>query len=61
VAKAGDLLLDPMRAEVARRTVVFMPERGGVDVLRSSLDGRAGALGAAVWAMQSARARKVRT
>jgi glucokinase len=58
VAKAGDLLLDPMRAEIARRTVVFMPERGGVDVVRSSLDGRAGAIGAAVWSMPSARARK---
>lgn len=49
VAKAGDLLLDPIRAEIARRTVVFMPERGGVEVLPSSLDGRAGAIGAAVW------------
>jgi glucokinase len=61
VAKAGDLLLDPMRTEIARRTVVFMPERGGVDVVRSSLDGRAGAIGAAVWSMQSARARGERT
>jgi glucokinase len=49
VAKAGDLLLDPIRAEIARRTVVFMSERGGVEVLPSSLDGRAGAIGAAVW------------
>jgi glucokinase len=49
VAKAGDLLLDPIRAEIARRTVVFMPQRGGVEVLPSSLDGRAGAIGAAVW------------
>lgn len=56
VAKAGNLLLDPIRAEIARRTVVFMPARGGVDVLASSLDGRAGAIGAAIWAMQSATA-----
>ncbi len=49
VAKAGDLLLDPIRAEIARRTVVFLPERGGVEVLLSSLDGRAGAIGAAFW------------
>lgn len=57
VAKAGDLLLDPMRAEIARRTVVFTPHRGGVDVVPSALDGRAGAIGAAVWSMQSRRAR----
>jgi glucokinase len=58
VAKAGDLLLDPIRAEIARRTVVFTPERGGVIVVRSSLDGRAGAIGAAVWSMRSTRARE---
>jgi glucokinase len=49
VAQAGDLLLDPIRAEIARRTVVFRPERGGVEVLSSSLNGQAGAIGAAVW------------
>jgi glucokinase len=58
VAKAGDLLLDPIRAEITRRTVVFTPARGGVDVLRSSLDGHAGAIGAAAWSMRSSRARR---
>ena len=57
VAKAGDLLLDPIRAEIGRRTVVFMPERGGVEVLRSSLDGQAGAIGAAVWSQARPRGR----
>jgi glucokinase len=50
VAKAGDLLLAPIRAEIARRTVVFKPERGGVEVVQSSLGGWAGAIGAAAWA-----------
>jgi glucokinase len=50
VAKAGDLLLAPIRAEIARRTVVFKPERGGVQVVQSSLGGWAGAIGAAAWA-----------
>ncbi len=50
VARAGNLLIDPIRAEIARRTIVFTPERGGVEVLQSPLDGRAGAMGAAVWA-----------
>jgi glucokinase len=51
VAAAGDLLLGPMRDEIARRTVVFPPARGGVTVVQSPLGGRAGAMGAAGWAM----------
>ena len=51
VALAGELLLEPVRAEIARRTVVFRPERGGVDLVGSSLDGRAGAIGAAIRSM----------
>jgi glucokinase len=50
VAKAGDLLLAPIRAEIVRRTVVFKPQRGGVAVVQSSLGGWAGAIGAAAWA-----------
>ncbi|HEX6508131.1 MAG TPA: ROK family protein [Chloroflexota bacterium] len=56
VAKAGDLLLAPVREEIARRTVVFSPERGAVEVLQSPLGGQAGAIGAAVWAMQARQA-----
>lgn len=52
VAEAGDLLLGPVREEIGRRTVVFSRERGGVEVIASPLGGRAGAMGAAAWAMQ---------
>lgn len=55
VAAAGDLLLDPIRAEIERRTTVFTPERGGVAVLPSPLGGQAGAMGAAAWAMLQLR------
>ncbi|HEX8917974.1 MAG TPA: ROK family protein [Chloroflexota bacterium] len=54
VSEAGDLLLQPIREEIARRTVVFSPERGGVQVLHSPLGGRAGAIGAAAWALHHA-------
>jgi glucokinase len=54
VAGAGDLLLDPMREEIERRTAVFSRERGHVDVLASPLHNRAGAMGAACWAWQHA-------
>jgi glucokinase len=50
VAEAGDLLLQPIRDEIERRTVVFSRERGGVAVLPSPFDSQAGAIGAAVWA-----------
>lgn len=53
VAEAGDLLLEPIRQEIARRTVVFSRQRAGVEVLRSPLGGQAGAIGAAAWAMMS--------
>lgn len=52
VAAARDLLFTPLRAELARRTVVFTPERGGAPVLPSPLGGDAGALGAAAWAVE---------
>jgi glucokinase len=54
VSQAGDLLLDPIRREIERRTVVFSPERGGVDVIPSPLGGDAGAIGSASWAAQGA-------
>ena len=54
VAGAGELLLGPMREEIARRTVVFPRERGRVEVIPSPLGGRAGALGAAAWSMRQA-------
>jgi glucokinase len=56
VAEAGDLLLEPVRREIGRRTVVFSAERGGVRVIQSPLGGRAGAMGAAAWAMRQAQA-----
>jgi glucokinase len=52
VALAGDLLLEPIRRELERRTVVFAGERGGVEVVQSPLLGEAGALGSAAWATQ---------
>ena len=55
VSQAGDLLLDPIRREIARRTRVFSPERGGVDVIQSPLGGEAGAIGSASWAAQGGR------
>ncbi|HCG02225.1 MAG TPA: hypothetical protein DEV93_16985 [Chloroflexi bacterium] len=53
VAKAGELLLEPIRREIKRRTTLLSPERGGVEVLQSPLGGEAGAIGAAAWAMRS--------
>ena len=52
VARAGELLLDPIRQEIRRRTTVFCPERGGVTVVQSALDGYAGAIGSALGAMR---------
>jgi glucokinase len=52
IAMAGELLLRPIREEIERRTVVFTPRRGGVALHLSPLGGRAGALGAAAWAMK---------
>jgi glucokinase len=52
VSRAGEILLEPIRREIAWRTTVFSPERGGVDVIRSPLGGEAGAIGSAVWARQ---------
>lgn len=52
VSQAGDVLLDPVRREIARRTAVFSPERGGVEVIQSPLGGDAGAIGSAIWARQ---------
>jgi glucokinase len=56
VARAGDLLLDPIREEIARRTTVFTPERGGVTVVQSTLDGFAGAVGTALGALRMVHA-----
>jgi glucokinase len=50
VSRAGDLLLDPLRDEIERRTAVLSAERGGVEVIGSPLSGWAGAIGSAVWA-----------
>jgi glucokinase len=52
VAEAGNVLLQPIRREIERRTIVFSRERGGVEVLQSPLGPQAGAMGAAAWAMQ---------
>ncbi len=52
VARAGELLLDPIRREIHQRTTVFSPERGGVTVVQSSLDGYAGAIGCALVALR---------
>lgn len=55
VSRAGALLLGPMREEIARRTSVFSPQRGGVDVIQSPLGDDAGAIGSATWARQGER------
>jgi glucokinase len=55
VAAAGDLLLDPIRAEIERSTIVFPPARGGVTVTASPLGGQAGAMGAAGWVARGKR------
>jgi glucokinase len=52
VARAGELLLDPIRQEIRRRTTVFSPERGGVTVVQSTLDGFAGAIGSGLGALR---------
>jgi glucokinase len=57
IALAGEVLLAPIREEIARRTSVFTPARGGVEVLASPLGDGAGALGAAIWAMREFEAR----
>ena len=53
VSQAGDLLLDPIRQEVARRTTVMSPAQGGVAVIQSPLGSEAGAIGSAAWAMRA--------
>ena len=53
VSRAGELLLEPIRQEIRRRTTVFSPERGGVVVVQSSLGGFAGAIGSALEAMRA--------
>jgi glucokinase len=55
VSRAGELLLEPIRQEIKRRTAVFSEERGGVEVIQSPLGGDAGAIGSAQWAAQGAR------
>jgi glucokinase len=53
VSQAGDLLLDPIRREIARRTTVMSREQGGVAVIQSPLGSEAGSIGSAVWAMRA--------
>jgi glucokinase len=55
VAAAGDLLLDPIRAELRRR--VWMTDLGEVAVVTADLGIWAGAIGAAVHGAEQARAR----
>ena len=51
VSEAGDLLLAPVRAEVARR--VFAAPIDRIPIVQAALGSRAGAIGAAVSAAQS--------
>lgn len=48
VAKAGDLLLEPIRSTVSRR--VFIMPAGRVEILQSELGSNAGVMGVALWA-----------
>ena len=50
VADAGDLLLDPIRAEIHRRACVAPVDR--IPVVRAELGPHAGAVGAALWAAE---------
>jgi glucokinase len=51
VADAGELLLDPLRAEVRRRACVAPVDR--IPVVRAELGPHAGAVGAALWAAET--------
>jgi glucokinase len=51
VAEAGALLLDPIRAEIRRRACVAPVD--AIDVVEAQLGARAGAVGAALWSLES--------
>jgi glucokinase len=51
VAAAGDLLLEPIRAEVNRRVFVVPVER--IEIVRAELGPFAGAVGAALWGAEA--------
>lgn len=52
VAEAGDLILEPARAEMRRRLTVMPLDR--IAVVRAELGPRAGAVGAALWGAEQA-------
>ena len=52
VAGAGDMLLDPLRAEVRRR--VFVTPLDRIAILPAALGPVAGAIGAALWGAEAA-------
>jgi glucokinase len=53
VAEAGELLLGPIRAEIARRAVLVDP--ASYEVVPARLGPFAGAIGAALWAVEAPR------
>jgi glucokinase len=52
VAEAGELLLEPIRAEVRRRACVAPVDE--IAVVKAELGARAGAVGAALWGLETA-------
>jgi glucokinase len=52
VAEAGALLLEPIRAEIRRRARVAPVD--AIDVVEAQLGASAGAVGAALWSIESA-------
>ena len=52
VAEAGDVLLEPIRAEVRRRACVAPVD--AIPVVEAQLGARAGAVGAALWSLEAA-------
>jgi glucokinase len=58
VADAGELLLEPLRAELRRRACVAPVDR--IDVVRAELGPHAGAVGAALWGAEVSRSRGAR-
>jgi hypothetical protein len=52
VAEAGGLLIDPIREEIRRRACVAPVD--AIDVVEAQLGATAGAVGAALWGIESA-------
>jgi glucokinase len=52
VAEAGELLLEPIRAEIRRRACVAPVD--AIAVVKAELGARAGAVGAALWGLETA-------